>query len=149
MNSTELRNHIASTSPGTTVRLTILRDGKEKEISVTLGELPEEQPVAQRSETSVEKVGISVANISESMIDRYNLQVKDKGVVVTEVQQGSVAAQSGIRPGDVILSVNRKKISNVNEYNAEMEDIKSGDTVLFYVQRGEGKIFIAFEIPGK
>jgi len=146
-NSSELRNLVAATNPGTAVNLTILRDGKEKEITVTLGELPEEQPLAQQTPKSSEKIGITVSNITPEIIDKYELQVKKDGVVIIEVQNGSVAAQSGLRPGDVILSVNRKNIKNVTDYNSIIEETKEGDTVLFYVQRGDGKIFVAFAIP--
>jgi serine protease Do len=146
-NSIELRNQIAATSPGKKVRLTIIRNGEEKEVTVILGELPEEASVAQRSEASVEKIGITVANISPSLADRFNLQKLDEGIVVTDVQPGSVAAQSGLRPGDVLLSINRKTVKNVSSYNDLMESVNTGDTVLLYIQRGEGKIFVAFEVP--
>ncbi|UCF63304.1 MAG: DegQ family serine endoprotease [bacterium] len=146
-NSSELRNLVAATNPGTNVKLTILRAGKEKEISVTLGELPEEQPLAQQSPKTSEKIGITVSNITPALIDKFELPVKKDGVVIIEVQGGSVAAQSGLRPGDVILSVNRKNVKNVTEYNSLIGEVGEGDTILFYVQRGDGKIFVAFAIP--
>jgi len=146
-NSTELRNTVAANSPGTDVRLTIVRAGKEKNITVTLGELPEEQPVAQQSTKSAEKIGITVANLSSDLIDRFELKVKKDAVVIVEVDKGSVAAQAGLRAGDVILSINRKTVKNVEDYNNQIEKVNEGDTILFYLQRGDGKIFTAFAIP--
>lgn len=148
-NSTELRNLVASNSPNTTVTLKILRHGKKKDVRVKLGEFPEEaqsQPTAVATKTK-ERIGIEVANLSSSLVDRYELKIKKGGVVITNVRSGSVAAQSGLRPGDVILKVNRKSVENVARYNELMEDVKPGDSLLFYIQRGEAKVFIAFTAP--
>jgi serine protease Do len=150
-NSTELRNLVASNSPNTTVTLKILRDGKKMDVRVKLGEFPEEksgQPTAVASKAK-EKIGIEVANLSSSLVERYELKIKKGGVVITNVGSGSVAAQSGLRPGDVILKVNRKPVENLAKYNELMEDVNSGDSLLFYIQRGEGKVFIAFSVPEK
>ena len=146
-NSNELRNTVAATSPNTDVRLTILRAGKEKKITVTLGELPEEQTAVRQSTKSAEKIGITVANLSSDLIDRFELKAKKEGIVIVKVENGSIAAQAGLRPSDVILSVNRKTVKNVEQYNSRIETVNEGDTVLFYIQRGDGKIFIAFAIP--
>ncbi|MFZ0392155.1 MAG: DegQ family serine endoprotease [Calditrichia bacterium] len=147
-NTAELRTRIASAGPGSKVDLKIIRDGKSRNIDVTLGELPEDQqPMAEKQQRN-EKVGIQVADNSSEMRRQFQLQTSD-GVVVTDVEQGSIAMESGLRPGDVILSVNRKEVDNAKDYNKMIEDLKAGDSVLFYVQRGEAKIFVAFSIPEK
>ena len=59
----------------------------------------------------------------------------------------ALPAQSGLRPGDVLLKINRKDVRNVSEYNDLINDIKAGDTLLFYIQRSDSKLFIAFTLP--
>ncbi len=146
-NSSELRTRIASESPNTKVKLTIFRNGDEKEVEVKLGELEENQTASGETNKTIEKVGIEVANISPEMVKKFDLKVKDHGVVIVRVDQGSLAAQSGFRPGDVILKIDRKDVENLNDYNRLMKDVRPGDSLLFYIQRGKGNIFIAFTIP--
>ncbi|OPX35730.1 hypothetical protein B1H10_00585 [candidate division KSB1 bacterium 4484_188] len=146
-NSSELRARVAAAGPGKKVTLKILRDGKEKEIKVTLGEYPEEQATAAVESKAAEKIGIKVSNITPNLVQKFDLKVRKNGVVITNIKQGSVAVQSGLRPGDVILKINRKQVKNVSDYNKVLEKVKPGDTILFYIQRNEAKIFIAFTIP--
>ncbi|MEJ2634677.1 MAG: DegQ family serine endoprotease [Calditrichia bacterium] len=147
-NSSELRTWIASQGPDSKVKLTVLRDNIEKDITVTLGELPEDQQTsATVSNETTEKIGIDVSNISSDLVKQFNLKIDKGGVVITDVQSGSVAAQAGLRPGDVILKINRKPCENIQNYNDLINDINPGETVLFYVQRDEAKIFVAFSIP--
>lgn len=148
-NTIELSTWVAAAGPGTIVDLTVLRDGKEKDIQVKLGEFPEniEENVPEVTKTS-EQIGIEVSNITSDVAQKYNLKIK-KGVVITQVKPGSAAYQAGLRPGDVILKVNRKPVKSVNDYSKIVDKLKSGDTVLFYIQRGDANIFVAFTIPEK
>jgi len=145
-NSIELSTLVASAGPNTEVTLTVIRDGKEKDIKVVLGEYPEgEEPIAAHDVST--NIGIEVANITSDLVNQFDLKIKKNGVVIIGVERGSPAAQAGLRPGDVILKINRKPVKNLKDYNKIMDNIKKGDTLLFYVQRGEGKLFIAFTLP--
>ncbi len=148
-NSNELRNLVASTGPGVEVALGIMRNGKDKKIRVRLGELSDDQQIRPSSRTQGVKrnIGIEVANINSDLVRKYDLKVKKDGVVITNVDRGSIADQSGLRPGDVILKVNKRTVSNVSDYDKLLESVKEGDTLLLYIQRDEAKIFIAFTIP--
>jgi len=149
-NSRELSNLVAAAEPNNEIVLIVLRQGKEKEIKVKLAERPEDQQtITQVQPKAVEKVGIEVADITTELIQKYELKVKKDGVVITAVEQNSLASQSGLRPGDVILKINRKDVRNVSEYNDLINDIKTGDTLLFYIQRSDSKLFIAFTLPKK
>lgn len=147
-NTIELSTWVATTGPDKEVTLTILRDGKEKNIKVKLGELKEEEQIAASSKIS-KNIGVEVANITPELMRQFNLKVEKNGVVVTNVERGSVAMDAGLRPGDVILKINRKPVENVDDYNKIMKKVKPGDTVLFYLQRGDSKIFVAFTVPEK
>ncbi len=146
-NTVELSTWVAAAGPDAEVTLTVLRDGKEKEIKVKLGQYPEGEEEVQAKSKASEKIGLEVSNITPELVQRYDLKVKKNGVVITGVKRGSVAAQSGLRPGDVILKVNRKDVKNVDDYARIVDKLKPGDTVLFYIQRGDANIFVAFSIP--
>ncbi|HDL18443.1 MAG TPA: DegQ family serine endoprotease [Bacteroidetes bacterium] len=146
-NTTELSTWISSTSPDTKVTLEVIRDGKIKSIDVKLGELnPQTQQLAQGKST-YDKIGMSVANITPDLIQKYRLPDKQKGVVITGVDPSGVAAEIGIREGDVVAKVNRKTVNSLEDFDKIMQDVKSGDSVLFYINRGENHFFVAFPIP--
>lgn len=146
-NTTELSTWVSGTSPDTKVTLEVIRDGKIKSIDVKLGELnPQTQQLAQGKST-YDKIGMSVANITPDLISKYHLSDKQKGVVVTGVDPSGIAAETGIREGDVVLKINRKNVNSLEDFDKIMKDVKSGDSVLFYINRGENHFFIAFPIP--
>ena len=145
-NSTQLRNQIAGTEPGTKVKLTILRDKKEKTIKVKLGELPQEGKPGMIGKETQELLGFTVQNMSRELAEKYNLDKSEKGVVITRIDRRSAAFRAGLREGDLIKSVNRQRVKSVKDFNKVVKDLKKGDTVLLYVQRATGNFFIAFTL---
>ena len=144
-----MSTRVAGTSPGTNVNLQILRDGNEKSVSVKLGELTPEKAQLAQGQTTYSDIGLKVSNISSDLASKYNLPDDQKGVVVTAVEQNSVATQVGIQEGDVIVKVNRVGIHSVNDFNQEIQKVKPGENVLLYVMRGNGNFFVAFTMPEK
>lgn len=132
-----LQSEILLTSPGNTVSLTVNRSGALKNLSVTIGTYSD---IHGDHATQTEELGLSVDNLTPDNIATYHLSKSDTGVVVTQVERGSVIARAGIRPGALIIAVNRVKVSNVREFNDAMS--KSGDRVLLLVrQQGMVKFF--------
>ncbi len=72
-----------------------------------------------------------------------------KGVVITSVSPRSIAAANGLKEGDVVVKLNRSVIESVKQFASVMNDVEAGDTVLFYIQRGNANLFIAFQMPNK
>jgi serine protease Do len=141
------RNRIASMRPGSEVELTLLRDGKEKNVKVELGKLPDDgeaQPVV--AEKSKEKLGMEVRGVDAETRRAFGLE-RTEGVVVTGVAPGSVAAQGGVREGDVILEVNRTEIGRMSDYNRAIGDVGAGEVALLLVEREENTFFIALRVP--
>ena len=144
----QLRNEIAGKQPGTTVTLTVLRNGKKKDIKVKLGELNNHE-LAAASGSSSSKVEsllhLSVHNLTQSLAEKYNVPDNVKGAVVTKIDRNSAAYQAGLQEGDVIVSADRRRVHNVGDFDKAMQGVKKGDTVLFRVVRGNNMLFIAFE----
>lgn len=135
-----LRNMVASTHPGDTVEMKIIRDGKIFTLSVTIAEIPTE---TQKTPTTFKNAlkGVSVQNLTPDIYRQLNLPEKIRGVVVTDIEAGS-PAETALLPGDVILEINRKAISNIEDYEEIVSVIKPDSDVLLLVFRRGSTIFI-------
>ncbi|MBN1756982.1 MAG: DegQ family serine endoprotease [Chitinispirillaceae bacterium] len=155
-NTNELRNRIAAIHPGKKVPLDILRDGKEKTLHVTLSgrdKANTEKSAGEHAEAnsgnsgdSAEKLGIKVSPLTSELRNKLDLDKAVKGVVVMEVDPASQAAREGLAEGDVILEINRTRIESVKEFSKALRNLKTGDSVLFLVQREGNTFFKAFKI---
>lgn len=142
----QLRNEVASRLPDTTVKLTVIRDGRERTIDVKLGRLePEEMAVAPDTDFD-ELLGFRVTNLTEEIAGRYGLDRSRTGVVVTDIQRNSTAARQGLREGDLITQVNRQRVENVNQFYENVRGMQRGDTILLNVTRENRNIFLAFPL---
>jgi serine protease Do len=128
----QLRMSVSMMVPGTPVHLKVLRNGAEKEFTVTLGELPVEQAGVQKdsSGTKSELSGISVQDVDASTARQLGVPANTAGVVVTKVSPDSAAADSGLRRGDVIQEVNRKPIHNTSDFESAMRNSKDQNLLL-------------------
>ncbi len=145
----ELSSLIGAKDPGDEVKMLINRDGKEKTIKVRLGEFPDQIAAVEggRESRNIEDLGLEVQNLNSNLRDRYGFSSKDKGVVVSAVQQNSLAARAGLKTGDLILKVNRTYVGNVQDFNAAIEKLEPGDAVLLQIKRDNRKMIVDFEMP--
>jgi len=141
----DLRNRVAASAPGTRVTLKVERDGSEREIDVTLGELP-----AQGAESSTtaegteEGYGMTVRNLTPEIADQLGMS-GEKGVVIDQVDPGSPADAAGLQRGDVIQQVNRKRIASLSEFRSEIG--RSSGAVLLLVRRGDNTFYVTVRKP--
>jgi len=132
---------IAALPVGKTVSLKIFRDGKEKDISIKIGELPEEK-VAKSEENKESELGLNVVDVDDPRARGYGLDVKS-GAIVIGVEPGSPAGDAGIAQGDVIVYVGKSEIRNLNDYKRAVAALKKGKPVVFQIQRNQRKTYIA------
>ncbi len=147
---TQLRNMVAMTRPGTKVNIVVFREGRRVELrGVEIGQFPEDTPIrgVPRRE-QVPNLGLSVQTLTPQVAATLGLPENEKGVVVTEVEPGSLAAMAGIRPGDVIQVVGNRQVTTAQEFRDALREagqqgirlqIRRGDTRLFVFLRGAGE----------
>jgi serine protease Do len=132
----QLRNMISSLQPDSNVNLKIWRDGAQRTLPVTLGELnPEEATnrggAGRGNNGSTDALeGVSVENLTSQIARDLKLPASTSGVVVNEISPASAAASAGLRQGDVIQEVNRKPVRNVAEFEAAVRNSKEGTLLL-------------------
>lgn len=134
------RNKIAMTAPGTNVRLLIMRDGKQQEITVEIGELSEMRAQLGTSDISG-KLGLQVQDLTKETAKLYGVPV-GKGVIVTGVAAYSPAYMNAIKPGAVILSVDRKPIGSVLEFNKALKEAGQAKKVLLLLKEDQYTRFV-------
>lgn len=143
-NTEELPRMVAMTRPGTDVKIRALRDGSEKDFSVRLGTLPSKVSNTEEGQISEGKLGLTVERLTPEIASR--LGIEEGGVIVTKVDSGSLADESGFQSGDVILEINRKKITTPEDYRSVASSLKKGQTALFLVRRNEVTLYIAMRL---
>ena len=140
-NTLDLRTKIASSSPGTRVTITLLRNGKEKNIDVILGEMEHEQ-VAENA-ASREKLGLVVKNITPETARSFDIPQGTEGVVITDVEPGSRADEAGLKKGDIIKEVNRHPVTNVKQFAERIKEADKGRVILLLIERDKANLFVA------
>jgi serine protease Do len=138
-----LSRMVAAVQPGTRVSLGIIRDGRNTEIDVTLGEMPKEGVETAGAEG--EDWGLSVQDLTAEIAGRLGLDSSAQGVVVSGVQPGSPAAMAGLRPGDLIVEVNRQKIKNVQDYTEALRRSSADKSLLLLVRRAGGSLYVVLQ----
>jgi serine protease Do len=144
------RLEIANLKPGNKVDLEVIRDGKEREISVTLGSRPGTEIASNESEKEdiAEKLGFKVTELTSEVKRQLDITNDIEGVVVREISESSNAFERGLQRGDVITAIKRKKVSTVEQFYEEVErSTEKGDqAILLTVERNNLKQFIAFRL---
>ena len=133
-NSADLRNKIGMVPIGESIELGLLRDGRPLTAKAQIARPLEVPSISE--ETVPQLAGASVANIKPGS----PLHGKVEGVLVTKVEANSPAWQHGIKPGDIIIGVNRRKVRSVQEFLAAL---KTGESVIMLsLLRGDFRLTI-------
>ncbi len=138
MDSGHLRNLVAAAPIGSRHRLDVIRDGKPAQTELIIQEAPRER-IKRAQTTPVESAihplsGVLVDEITPALARQMGLNV-NSGVVVTDVEEGSLAEASGLMPGDVLLELNRQPLPNFATFQRLAEPIKPTDVTLLLVNR--------------
>jgi len=131
-NANGLRNQVSRTKPGTEAPMKVYRDGRPVTLNVKVGLLDERTasrslddgaaPEPDESEV-VSDLGMTIRTLTPALAERLDVEGQTTGVVVTQVTPATVAERAGVRAGDVILSVNGRKVENVEQFNDVAGDL--------------------------
>ncbi|MHB8883357.1 MAG: DegQ family serine endoprotease [Thermodesulfovibrionales bacterium] len=142
-----LRNMVAQSKVGSEVQVLILRGDKEYTFKVLIAELPKEYAETGKGDAPEEQsfdglAGMNVMELTKEIARQLGLHKEDKGVVVIKVEPGSSAEEAGMRKGDVIQEINRKRVDRLDDYNKITAGLQSGDSVLLFVNRGGKRFYV-------
>jgi serine protease Do len=146
--SADLPLLVARTPVGKSVTLTVIRDKKKENFTVTISELKDEEEQAQGQGGGSEDLGLTVQTLTPELAENLGLERGVKGVVVTQVDPSGPAGDAGMRRGDVILEVNRTPVKDAAGYTKAVRAAGKGKSVLFLVRRGDNTIFLAVKPSG-
>jgi serine protease Do len=149
--ASQLQVMVGQTHPGTTIKLAVNREGKNMEVPVTLekmGARDKGEDESASSETGKPRWGLGLGEITPDV--RQQLEAPDdvKGAVVERVLPGTPADNAGLRPGDVILSVNRHQTASVSDVKKALADIPKGQDALLLVRSNGGNTFRVLHSEG-
>lgn len=136
----QLRNMVAGVAPDKVVNVKIIRDSKEKILKVIIKEAPSNLSLRTGTVGNQFK-GIHVQNIPVEARKLLGLPARIKGVIITEVEDGS-PAEGVLAVKDVIMQINKKKIENIKDYYNAVSSIKSDEGVLILIYRNGASIYI-------
>ena len=144
----ELRNKIAGIRPGTSIDLTVVRNGNERDLTVVLGELDAGNGVAVNSERNEmeELVRFRVDDITGENARNYRIDPDEKGVVVTDIDARSKAYRAGLRTGDLIVALNKKTVNSTSDFVEMVKVARGDDAMLLKVIRSGTPLYIAFDL---
>ena len=146
-NIDEFRFRVAQMRPGRDVRLTVIREGRAREFGVRLGELPANEEVAQSRTDRLEELGLRVSTLSDEVREELDLDPEIAGIVIADVDENSPAADEGLRPGDVIVEVDRVAIDSVADLTRAVDVAEPGEVLLLTVVTRSARRFVALRIP--
>ena len=149
---------VAETEIDKPVKVTVWRDGKKQTIAVVIGQMDESEVVASLDDEAMPKktggdamvdpLGLALAEISPALRQQFKLDEEARGVIVTEVKPDSIAAEKGIRPGDLIVEVSQAEVTSpaqvIEKIDAARKDGRK--RVLFLIEGQTGLRFVALKI---
>ncbi len=137
---------VQSTKPGTTVEMQVLREGKKATLKVTVEALSLQASKKPQARAEGGKLGLTVQNLPAERASELGLA---GGVVVREVNPRGEAARAGIQPGDVIVKIKRRSVTDVESYQAALDTLKKGDSVTIRIWRADRMLTAQIEHLGE
>jgi serine protease Do len=141
----ELPQLVASTKPGKSANVRLLREGKEITVAVTIAEMTGEPGRPAGGHELSKNFGLTVQDIAPEIAQRLGI-TDTKGVVVTGIEDGSPAEDAGFNEGDIIRAIvrqnKRNPVANAAEFAQLLKKFQSDKTILFLVERDEARILL-------
>jgi serine protease Do len=148
MDSGHLRNLVAQSSIGSKHRLDLIREGKVYQAELIIQEAPRERTKKTQTASTASTVhplaGVVFDDVTPPLARQMDLPVNN-GVVVTDIEEGSLAEASGLQPGDVVLELNRQYVPNFSTLQRLADPLKPADLALLLVNRQGNVMYIPIQ----
>ncbi|HKF46445.1 MAG TPA: Do family serine endopeptidase [Terracidiphilus sp.] len=143
--SGSLQLQVSEMTPGTAIKLGVVRNGSPMTVNATVGEFNGKGEQAENEGeggTNKGTIGISVGNLDQQSRQQFNIPDQVKGIVVGDVRSGSPADDAGITPGDVIQEVNRKPVNSADQFASMVHSAPAGQDLLLLVWTHGNSIYL-------
>lgn len=144
--ASELQMEIANSAPGDEIDVTVFRNKEKLKLKVKVSEAPDDLREQAAGESKSLNLGMSLIKNTPALAREYDLKTA-KGLVVENVARDGTAARNGIRPGDVILAVNRSEVDSVEQFSRILAGRRSGSMVLLLINRDGDEGYRRFALP--
>jgi len=143
-----LQRFVTRTTVGTKVLVKVIRDGRERELTIRVGEQPEQEQIAKVDVGEGDDVlaGVVVEDFDQDMARELGLKGRLQGVVVTKVLPDSHAEKAGLMLGDVIQTINRQPVKSVRDFAKVSSHMKKGEPILILISRQGNSLFLSVKI---
>jgi serine protease Do len=143
-----LQRMVTRTTVGSQVPVKVIRDGHEKDLTITIGEQPDNAKIAkaETAEKDYAFAGVAVQELDRDTAKELGLKGKAQGVVVTSVEPDSGGEKAGLMPGDVIREINRQPVKSVKEFEKVSSAVKKGENVLILINRRGASLFLSAKV---
>ena len=147
-NVDHLRNTVSASKPNKRYDLIVIRDSRKKTLKVTLEEMPGDDALAtvSRPPAQTNELGIQVSSLSQSVIREYDISKGEEGVIVIAVVEGSIAAEAGIRIGDLITRVGTKKCNSPRGFAALIKETQKKNMIMLHMKRDGVARYMTLEL---
>ena len=136
---------VASTSVGEKATIVLIRDGKKQNITVEIGKMEDEDSVLADTETGTsKKIGITVQELTPKLAESLGIE-EVQGLIVSDINPGSAAAEAGILRGDIILEINREKVESIVQYRNALVAAQEKKSILLLIKRDQHTRFVVIE----
>jgi serine protease Do len=136
---------VASTSVGEKATIVLIRDGKKQNITVEIGKMEDEDSVLADKETGTsKKIGITVQELTPKLAESLGIE-EVQGLIVSDINPGSAAAEAGILRGDIILEINREKVESIVQYRNALVAAQEKKSILLLIKRDQHTRFVVIE----
>ncbi len=147
--SSDLPRIVGATKPGSKVPVQVWRNGSTREMTVTVDEIPADEKAASRggkrgskAPETFNRIGLALNELNAEQ--KKQLEI-DNGLLVEDMQPG-IASRAGMRPGDVILSINNQGVKTVEQFNQLLGKVEKGRNIALLVRRGGTATFITMKL---
>jgi len=139
----DLRNQVANISPESKALFLVIRDGREKENQVTIGQQPTDfnQHVSKSGVKSLKEYGLTMQELTKDLAERFNYEA-NSGIIVSNVEQGSPAAKAGMKPGQLVEEVNKIPVSSLEDLSKVLSETSDSGKILLRVRSGNYATYI-------